>query len=291
MVRRMTSDAAARAPQTLIPDVHRLSGGHLLEAAGYRVLRPQGTTDWLFIHTISGRGRFGRSGGDDIVSPPGTVTLLSPGTPHDYGVEAVLQCWEIYFCHFHPRPEWHLLLDWPQVAPGIGQLQLDREVGERVTMAWQTMSYWSRSEQPRSDLFGMNALELVLLWLGTQNSVAEPLDARILRVLEYLDQHFSEPLTVPALARVAQLSTSRFAHLFSAQLGMSPSAYLERQRMAQARLLLDHTQRSVAEVARLVGFTDPLYFSTRFRHVAGVPPTRYRADHDRRRTGDREADT
>ena len=273
---RMRDDPATRPPLTLIPEVHRLSGGYLAETAGYRVLRPHGTTDWLLIHTIGGRGRFGQPTGPDIVVFPGTVTLIAPGTPHDYGVEHQLRSWQIYFSHFHPRPEWQLLLDWPEVAPGIGQLQVDAEVDERCRSAWRALSYWSRSEQSRSDLFGMNALELVLLWCDTQNSRAVPLDARILRVLEHLDQHLSEPLTVSDLARVAHLSTSRFAHLFSAQLGMSPSAYLERQRIAQARLLLEHTQRPIAEIARSVGFADPLYFSTRFRHVVGVAPSHYR---------------
>ncbi len=265
-----------RPPVTLIPDVHRLTGGHLVETSGYRVLRPRGTTDWLLIHTLDGRGRFGRSGGDDISSSPRTVTLLTPGTPHDYGVEPELEHWELGFCHFHPRPEWNLLLDWPQPAPGIGRLELDAEVDARMRAAWRTLSYWSRSEQPRSDLFGMNALELILLWCDTQNPRAVPLDSRILGVLEYLDQHLAEPLTVSGLARVANLSTSRFAHLFSAQLGVSPSAYVERQRVSQARLLLEHTLRPVADIARSVGFSDPLYFSARFRQVVGVSPTRYR---------------
>lgn len=269
-------NSAERLVLTVVPEVHRLSGGHLAESTGYRVLRPEGTTDWLLIHTVAGRGRFGRPGAPDLAATPATATLLAPGTRHDYGVGPDLPSWEIYFSHFHPRPEWHLLLDWPEISPGIAQLQIDPEVDERVRAAWRTLTYWSRSAQDRSDLFGMNALELVLLWCDTQNSRAVPLDARILRALEHLDQHLSEPLTVPALARVASLSTSRFAHLFTAQLGVSPAAYLERQRIAQARLLLEHTQRPVAEVAGLVGFDDPLYFSTRFRHVAGVAPSRYR---------------
>ncbi|MET0694742.1 MAG: helix-turn-helix domain-containing protein, partial [Propionibacteriaceae bacterium] len=248
----------------------------LAETTGYRVLRPSGTTDWLLIHTLAGRGRFGRRDGADVLAPAGTVTLLSPGTPHDYGVEEELQEWEIGFSHFHARPEWQLLLDWPQVAPGVAQIQLDAAVDERIRVAWRTLAYWSRSEQQRSDLFGMNALELILLWCDTQNARAVPLDARILRVLEHLDQNLTEPLTVRALADIAQLSVSRFAHLFSAQLGMSPSAYLERQRISQARLLLEHTQRPVAEIARSVGFSDPLYFSTRFRRVVGTAPTHYR---------------
>ncbi|WP_420113737.1 helix-turn-helix domain-containing protein, partial [Pseudactinotalea sp.] len=99
----------------------------------------------------------------------------------------------------------------------------------------------------------------------------------IMRTLEHVDAHLSEPLTVRHLAGVARLSVSRFAHLFAEQLGSSPSAYVERKRMAWAKLLLDLTGRSGADVAGSVGNSDPLYFSTRFRHVEGASPTAYRA--------------
>lgn len=273
---QIMEDPAVRAPLTLVPTVDRLTGGYLAETFGYRVVRPHGTTDFLLIHTRSGRGRFGVFGAGDAYADPGTVTLVEPGTPHDYGVEAVRLSWEIDFSHFHPRPEWQILLDWPHVAPGIGQLTIGPELQQRMAPAWSAIAYYSRSEQPRADLFGMNALEQVLLWCDTQNPRAVPLDARILEVLEHLDRNLAEPLTVSDLARVAHLSSSRFAHLFRTQLGTSPSAYVERQRFAQARLLLEHTRRPVAEIARSVGFEDPLYFSTRFKRVVGDAPTRYR---------------
>jgi AraC family transcriptional regulator of arabinose operon len=269
-------DSAVRAPLTHHPEVDRLSGGRLVEAAGYRVLRPAGTNDHLLIFTRAGRGRFGLAGREDLPADPGTVTLVRPGTPHDYGVESSLQRWEIDFCHFHPRPEWATLLNWPEPRPGIGQLQIGSDMAQRTAELWSAVAYHTRSQQARADMFGMNALEQILLWYDTRNPYSEPLDARILRVLEHLDRTLAEPHSVAELAEVANLSVSRFAHLFTAQLGLSPSAYVERQRIAQARLLLEHTSRSVAQIARSVGYEDPLYFSTRFKHVVGTSPTAQR---------------
>jgi len=45
-----------------------------------------------------------------------------------------------------------------------------------------------------------------------------------------------------------------------------------------AEQLLDLTNRPIAEIAREVGWDDPLYFSQRFHHFAGVSPSRYRRD-------------
>lgn len=265
-----------RAPLTFVPDIHWLAAGSLSEEQGYRVRRPGGTTDHLLILTVGGRGRFGSADGD-LVAEPGTVTLISPHTPHDYGVEAELESWEISYCHFHPRPEWRVLLDWPEVRAGIGQLHVLGTVGDRVREQLRTAGYYSLSQQPRAEMFGMNALESALLWCDTQNPRARRLDGRILRVLEHLDQHVAEPVTLAGLAGVASLSPSRFSHLFAEQLGVPPLTYLEHQRMALARQLLDLTTRPIADVAHSVGFTDPLYFSTRFRRLVGSSPTEYRA--------------
>jgi AraC family transcriptional regulator, arabinose operon regulatory protein len=269
-------DSAVRTPFTTVPVVDRLTGGRLTETEGYRVLRSGGTTDYLLIATRAGRGRLGVTGEPDLPAEPGTATLLPPGTPHDYGTDTGARFWEIDFCHFHPRPEWSVLLDWPSARPGVGQLTISPAVRSRVAAPWASVAYYTRSQQRRADLFAMNALEQVLLAYDTQNPLSVPLDDRILRVLEHLDRHLTERHSVGELAAVAHLSPSRFAHLFSSQLGVPPAEYLERQRIAQARMLLEHTRRPVAEIARSVGFDDPLYFSTRFKRVVGESPTGYR---------------
>lgn len=276
---QFVQDPAVRQILTLIPHVHRLSVGTLVESAGYRVVRPRGTTDWLLIHTRAGRGRLRLPGGIEVTAAPATATLIAPGTPHDYGVAEEVSHWDIAFSHFHPRPEWSVLLDWPQVAPGIGQVVLDEEVQQRASPSWAAAALWCRSDRPRADIFAMNALELVLLLCDTQNPRAAPLDSRILRSLEHLDQNLARPLSVAGMAAAVHLSPSRFAHLFTAQVGASPAKYLEEQRIARSRLLLEHTRRPVADVAREVGFGDPAYFSTRFRQSVGTTPLRYRQEH------------
>ncbi|WP_420112568.1 AraC family ligand binding domain-containing protein, partial [Pseudactinotalea sp.] len=246
-------DSATRAPLTLIPDVDRISAGQLTEHEGYRVLRPVGTGDYLLIATLDGEGRFGMVGHDDVIASAGDVVLLPPGVPHDYGVTAERGHWRIAFAHVHPRPEWAPLLTWPQAVPGIGRVHLTGAVRARARDSLLDAGYYSRSGQPRAAAFAMNALEAVLLWCDTANPSARQLDERIMRTLEHVDAHLSEPLTVRQLAGVARLSVSRFAHLFTEQLGSSPSAYVEQQRMAMAKQLLDLTRRSVADIAGSVG--------------------------------------
>src|SRR6266496_4162071 len=84
-----------------------------------------GTADWLLAQTLDGGGRFGAVDAD-----PGTIILVRPGTPHDYGTRG--RRWHLVYAHFHPKPEWSPLLDWPEVAPGILQLRPADPAAERI---------------------------------------------------------------------------------------------------------------------------------------------------------------
>lgn len=256
--------------------MHRLDAGRFAETPGYRVRRPGGTTDFLLVHTRAGRGRFGSPDGSVVPAVSGRIVLLRPGTPHDYRIDQAAASWEIAYCHFHPRSDWLDLLDWPQVAPGIGALDVAGAPADRIGEALLTAGYFHRSDQPRSQLFAINALEQALLWCDSQNPLARRTDERLVAVLEHIDAHLDRPLTVAGLARVAGLSPSRFAHLFREQLQASPMAYVERQRIALAKDLLRETARPVGAIARDVGFEDALYFSSRFRRIAGDSPSGYR---------------
>lgn len=263
---------AAESPS---PVVRRISAGRFAEGPGYHTYRSRGTTDWLIIHTVGGRGRFG-NGTVEIPALPGDTTLLRPGVVHDYGVEPTLLRWSIVFAHFHPRADWAPLLDWPEPIAGVMQVHSVGEVERRVTASLDDAARLSRGALPNREQFGLNALEAALLWCATQNSRQRMLDERVLRALDHIDAHLAQPLSVGAIARTVSLSESRFAHLFADQVGMSPSRYVESQRMSSAMQLLELTTRPVNEIAAQVGFADPLYFSTRFRRHTGHSPLRYR---------------
>jgi AraC family transcriptional regulator of arabinose operon len=124
----------------------------------------------------------------------------------------------------------------------------------------------------------MNALETALLWLDTQNPLRGRMDERLMRVVEHIGADLAGDLGVAMLARVATLSPSRLTHLFTATLGMPPQQYVERERLTRAAHLLASTDRAVGEIARDVGWDDPLYFSRRFSGLHGLSPTAYRRE-------------
>jgi AraC-like DNA-binding protein len=93
----------------------------------------------------------------------------------------------------------------------------------------------------------------------------------------YLKKHYMEPLTLDMVANHLGVSKSTLVHRFKANLGISVMAYLRRYRVEMGIQLLTTTDKPVNEVARLVGFRDPLYFTRLIRQQTGSPPTTLRA--------------
>ncbi len=100
---------------------------------------------------------------------------------------------------------------------------------------------------------------------------------RLVRLaMAYLHAHYTEPLSRDALARYVGLSDDYLTYCFRQELGMTPIAYLNRYRIAQAKLLLKETGHTITEIALAVGFSDSGYFSRIFRRETGLSPDAFR---------------
>ena len=264
--------------ETYHPIFPRLVTGHYRESAGYAAWRPGGTDDWLLICTLSGQGRFGFHGGDVCVSA-GDLTLIRPGTCHDYGVTPAQGEWELLWTHFHPEPGWQPWLAWPEAAPGLMTLALsDTAHRQKIIARFYELHLLATGALQHRDLFAMNALEEVLLWCDTLNPRSEQarLDPRVLAAMDFLCRSLDVPVSAESLAAVCGLSVSHLSHLFRRDAGLSPMQFLEKQRLDRACQLLDFTARSVGAIASEVGFENPFYFTLRFKRHTGLSPRDYR---------------
>ncbi|MCS7459146.1 helix-turn-helix domain-containing protein [Paenibacillus doosanensis] len=103
----------------------------------------------------------------------------------------------------------------------------------------------------------------------------------IRRLVAYLDEHYmQEDLSLQALAESYGISWSNFSGIFKKYVGVRPIDYLTRLRMNHAKARLLQPLR-MEEVARQVGYRDPLYFSRIFKKTIGVSPSVYRKNLDR----------
>jgi transcriptional regulator GlxA family with amidase domain len=99
---------------------------------------------------------------------------------------------------------------------------------------------------------------------------------RVNASVELMRSNLSEPLNVPRLCQMAELSPSRYHTLFKRQTGCSPIAYFMRLRIQAAAELLENSDLSIRAIAASVGYRDALYFSRIFTGVQGVSPSEHR---------------
>ncbi len=261
-------------------DASPLVAGHFHERAGYSTWRQRGTRDWLLIATVSGGGRFGFDAGRrQLITTPGDLVLIRPGTLHDYGVEDRLGRWELLWAHFNPRPHWIEWLNWPAEAPGLMRLRLEQApLRRRVIQRLRDCQSLAIGADRLRLALAMNALEQALLWCDGVNPRRGDggLDPRVREAIEYICGNLAARLDLETLASVAGLSVSRLGHLFRQQAGLSVQRFVESQRLARGRQLLDYTALSVKEISQQVGFSDPFYFTQRFTRIVGISPRGYR---------------
>jgi AraC family transcriptional regulator of arabinose operon len=256
------------------------STGHLVadvfnREIGYDNWRPGGTEDWLLIYTVSGVGYVG-SGEYHTTVTAGSVVLYSPSTPQEYGTFSDTGSWHILWAHFQPRESWRLWMQWPEQAPGLTILQLqDLHIRESVEQALMDCIHSSRHFLPNHQELAMNSLERAILWVDAA-CAPRKLDARIRKAIHILAHRLTQPFSLDQIARDCGLSPSHFLTLFREQLRITPRQYLENMRMERAALLLRNTNLSVTEIAEQTGFSEPFYFTNRFRKKFHQSPSMFR---------------
>jgi AraC family transcriptional regulator len=101
---------------------------------------------------------------------------------------------------------------------------------------------------------------------------------RLKRVVEYVEIHISEPITLAALAAAAGMSRMYFASQFKVATGLRPHDYVLHKRIERAQHLLLTTQTPLVEIALGVGFQTQAHFTTIFKKIVGNTPLRWRRE-------------
>jgi AraC-like DNA-binding protein len=98
------------------------------------------------------------------------------------------------------------------------------------------------------------------------------MDWRVKQAIDTMARDLDAPLSIATLAHRANLSPSRFAHLFQTETGCAPARYLRQLRLDEAKTLLADTSLSVKEIMGRVGFNDPSHFARHFKRRHGISP-------------------
>ena len=242
--------------------------------------------DWVFIHErtrsrevaidLGDGARLNRRCPADTLTvvPPHTETRFQVSDPHVILAAAI------------PDARLRPLLDEAGLSAGAfgpfhGMMRPAPAAARVMDALWQT----SERLGPAAGLLldGL-ALQLLALLSGEEGAALSPVgearaeDARVGRVLEFIDARLGDRLTVAELAAVACLSPSHFARAFKATTGEAVWAFVQRRRCERARELLLATRLPLAEVAHQTGFASQSHLTTSLRGRYGATPGALRRD-------------
>lgn len=96
------------------------------------------------------------------------------------------------------------------------------------------------------------------------------------KAIHYIEDHYSEQLSLQQVASQVYLNATYFSHLFKKETGRSFVNFLIQLRMEKAKQLLANTDMNVTEVSGMIGYDLPNYFAKLFKQSTGFSPKEYR---------------
>lgn len=140
----------------------------------------------------------------------------------------------------------------------------------------------AKGNTPRLDMLMKSEL-LRLFWLLYENGDISRTDkstvfkSEMIRpAIEYINDNFSEAVTVEKLAEITHISKSYFMRLFKETAGVGAIEYLSQLRIKKVCEILLKTDKTAAEAAFECGFRNISNFNRQFRKFAGCTPKEYR---------------
>lgn len=100
------------------------------------------------------------------------------------------------------------------------------------------------------------------------------------KVTVLVKENLGKDLTVDTLCAGMNMSRTSFYNKIKALTGMAPNDFIRNIRMQEAAALLKSQRYTVAEVADMMRFADPKYFTDTFKKFYGVPPSIYKKNEE-----------
>ena len=206
----------------------------------------------------------------------GNMVLFRPGEPQEY-LFYTADNPEFYWVHFTGS----------DVEGLLNRCQMVR--GENVFFTGLSPDYqWAFRQMiqelrmRRANYADLLALDLQRIFLTANRYMNESksLGANIMEVIEkathYFNENYNKPINIMQYALEHDYTPSWFIQNFKHATNITPLQYIVSQRVMNAIFLLENTNYSINQIASVVGYDNPLYFSRLFKKHTGISPRNYR---------------
>lgn len=178
---------------------------------------------------------------------------------HFYGPQA-----GAYYTYFREQQNWHF---------HTNQLSV-------LTTAIQSVIRFHEEPTDDTDLLTaqqiVNILTLICTEANESSNSDSALSGKLKNILHYLDEHYTENLSLDQLAEQFYISKYYLSREFKKEYGITIIQYVLAKKITNAKELLRYSNSSIEEIARLCGIDDASYFNKVFKKMEGCTASEYR---------------
>lgn len=249
--------------------------GHYGCDAEYYTKR-EGYHSFLLIYTVSGSGR-ARYRDREYELKPGQALLMNCYEYQEYST-GKNGFWEIKWIHFYGSTSeeyFNIIYNKHGAVIDLSECNVIETILDEILRLADKSSFLPEA---KAALLITQLLTELLLEDGdvSENVNSRPLNEHVQKALDYVENHYSEDISISDLAGHSCCSEYHFSRLFKKEIGYSPYEYILKFRINKAKNLLKNTGGTVGEIAEGVGFSSTSNFIRTFRELEGMTPLRYR---------------
>lgn len=252
------------------------SCGHyrLVTRERFLTSRPTGRGDYQLLYLYRGAGTFLIKGNRTRVEE-GVAVLYEPGEPQWYEYTRS-DTPDVYWIHFSGRRARRILSASGMPEGGVYWAGIHNEYASLLDVAIRELQVQRPYYMELTAALIQGLLALIARNQEEGGQLSRGHNRDVERAVQFFNQNFSKPICIQAYAQDCNMTTCWFIRSFKRQMGMTPQQYLTSIRMNKAKELLSGSAYNVGEIAEIVGYQNPLYFSRVFSRAVGCPPTEFR---------------
>ena len=251
--------------------------GYFPKALYHYCQRPQGCVDNILFYCVQGKGYYTLDGHTFTLNPNQYVIVPATDKPLVYWSDTE-DPWSIYWVHFTSdalqafNRAYHIV---PEQGP---QYIPHNEKGIRIwEEMYENLSRGYSAENLMNTNLCLYHLIATFVFSQQQNqNSSSPEKAIIRETIDYMKNNLDKTIRIEDFADLNKYSVSHFSKLFRLTTGMSPIEYFIHLKMQKACQLLYTEDSRVKQIAALLGYDDPYYFSRLFKKYMNTSPETYR---------------
>ena len=245
--------------------------GHFSTESLFTTNNKSGRADYYLLYVVRGGLRVKLSDGWTVCEP-GCFIFFPPNTHYVY-THSRGDVLEYLWVHFTGAEVEKILEEYEfSLFPKINRIKPDETIDARFN---NIFSVFSRQDKFRDRELSL-LLERLFISMARRLSDGAIKDNQLMKSIAFINSRYNGEIRIPELAAIESLSVSRYNALFRKLMGSSPTEYITKMRISSARELLLGTDLSIVKISRLVGYTDPHFFSRIFKANTGLSPTEFR---------------